>query len=280
MAHTFLSVLVFVCLASVQAWSQDSTYKQYLNLQYGPAEGNSNLLDLYLPNNHTDATRLIVYVHGGSWKWGSKNDFPKVLVSMLTAKGYGVAALNYRLLKDNKNLFPAQMDDLKSAFSFLTTKASAYGYNGNQFALLGVSAGAHLSLLYLYTQDKGRQIKTMIDIVGPTDLTDRDFRKGESGGSIVTQFLGNADPDAPVALQASPIRHLNKSNGVPTIIFHGESDDLVPVSQAKALHKKYQDLGLRSQLELYPNETHEMRKSLFDIYAKLAVWLQGVFPAR
>lgn len=283
-----LSTIAVVLLASAQAWSknieesfgQDSTYKQYLNLAYGPAEGNGNLLDLFLPNNHSAATKLIVYVHGGSWKWGSKNDFPKILVNTLTSQGYGIVALNYRLLRDGKNRFPAQIEDLKNAMAFLTDKASTYGYNGNEFALLGVSAGAHLSLLYTYKYDKGKQIQTIIDIVGPTDLTDKAFRENPSGGNTITQFLGDANPKAAIAIEASPIYHLTKDSGVPTIVFHGESDELVHVGQAKALYKKLQSLGIQSQLELYPGETHEMRKSLFSIYSKITLWLQKVYPAK
>lgn len=283
-----LSTIAVVLLASAQVWSknigesfgQDSTYKQYLNLSYGSAEGNGNLLDLFLPNNHSAATKLIVYVHGGSWKWGSKNDFPKILVNTLTSQGYGIVALNYRLLRDGKNRFPAQIEDLKNAMAFLTAKASTYGYNGNEFALLGVSAGAHLSLLYTYKYDKGKQIQAIIDIVGPTDLTDKTFRENPSGGNIITQFLGDANPKAAIAIEASPIYHLTKDSGVPTIVFHGESDELVHVGQAKALYKKLQSLGIQSQLELYPGETHEMRKSLFSIYSKITLWLQKVYPAK
>lgn len=286
--HQTLSILTVMILASTQVWSkdfnkfsgQDSTYKQYLNLKYGPAEGNGNLLDLYLPVNHSAATKLIIYVHGGSWKWGSKNDFPKILINTLASKGYGVVSLNYRLLRDGRNRFPAQIEDLKNAMAFLTAKASAYGYNGNAFALLGVSAGAHLSLLYTYKHDTQKQIRTVIDIVGPTDLTDKTFRENPNGGDIINQFLGDSNPKASIAVEASPVYHLNKSTGVPTILFHGESDELVHVGQAKDLYKKLQSLGIQSQLELYPGETHEMRKSLFSIYAKLTVWLEKVYPAK
>lgn len=288
LTHQTLSILTVVILASTQVWSknfdtffgQDSTYKQFLNLKYGPAEANGNLLDLYLPVNHSPFTRLIIYVHGGSWKWGSKNDFPKILINTLASKGYGVVSINYRLLREGKNRFPAQIEDLKNAIAFLTAKAATYGYNGNEFALLGVSAGAHLSLLYAYRHDTGKQIRTVIDIVGPTDLTDKTFRENPTAGDIINQFLGDTDPKAVTAVEASPIYHLNKNTGVPTILFHGESDDLVHVGQAKELYKKLQSLGIQSQLELYPGETHEMRKSLFDIYAKLGVWLQNVYPAK
>lgn len=283
-----LSTLAVVLLTSTQVWSknfepifnQDTTYTQHLNLQYGPAEGNGNLLDLYLPKNHTANTRLIVYVHGGSWKWGSKNDFPKILVSTLTSQGYGVVAINYRLLREGKNRFPAQIEDLKNAIAFLTTKANTYDYDGKAFALLGVSAGAHLSLLYTYKHDTQKQIKTVMDIVGPTDLTDKVFRDNPSASTTINQFLGDANPQAPIAIDASPIYHLTKETGVPTIIFHGESDELVNVNQSKELYKKLQALGIQSQLELYPGETHEMRKSLFSIYTKLGVWLQNVYRAR
>ena len=238
MHQIFLSLAV-VMLASTQTLSknfenffgQDTTYKQYLNLQYGSAECNGNLLDLYLPKNNSTNTRLIVYVHGGSWKWGSKNDFPRILVSTLTSQGYGVAAINYRLLREGKNRFPAQIEDLKNAIAFLTAKADTYGYDGKAFALLGVSAGAHLSLLYTYKHDTQKQIKTVIDIVGPTDLTDKVFRENPSASSIINQFLGDANPQASIAVEASPIYHLKKETDVPTIIFHGESDELVNVNQ-------------------------------------------------
>ncbi|GAB3519826.1 alpha/beta hydrolase [Emticicia fontis] len=285
MHSTFLS-LALVFFASTQVWSKnfensfrlDTTYTQHLNLKYGPAEGNANMLDLYLPDTHM--AKLIIYVHGGSWKWGSKNDFPKILVNALTAKGYAVAAINYRLLKEDKNRFPAQIEDLKNAIAFLTANANTYGYNGKEFALLGVSAGAHLSLLYTYKHDAQKQIKTVIDIVGPTDLTDKVFRDNPSASAIINQFLGDANPQAAIAVEASPIYHLKKETGVPTIIFHGESDELVNVNQSKELYKKLQLLGIQSQLELYPGETHEMRKSLFSIYTKLGVWLQKVYSAQ
>ncbi|RFS18179.1 alpha/beta hydrolase [Emticicia sp. C21] len=287
MHQIFLSLAV-VMLASTQTWSknfenffgQDTTYIQHLNLKYGPAEGNGNLLDLYLPKTHSANTKLIVYVHGGSWKWGSKNDFPKILVSTLTSQGYGVAAINYRLLREGKNRFPAQIEDVKNAIAFLTAKASNYGYNGKEFALLGVSAGAHLSLLYTYKHDTQKQIKTVIDIVGPTDLTDKIFRDNPTASNTINQFLGDTNPQATIAIDASPIYHLKKETGVPTIIFHGESDELVNVNQSKELYKKLQSLGIKSQLELYPGETHEMRKSLFSIYTKLGAWLQQVYQAK
>ena len=119
-----------------------------------------------------------------------------------------------------------------------------------------------------------------MDIVGPTDLTDKVFRDNPSASNTINQFLGDTNPQAAIAVDASPIYQLKKETGVPTIIFHGESDDLVNVNQSKELYKKLQSLRIQAQLELYPGETHEMRKSLFSIYTKLGVWLQNVYPAK
>jgi dipeptidyl aminopeptidase/acylaminoacyl peptidase len=73
---------------------------------------------------------------------------------------------------------------------------------------------------------------------------------------------------------------LTKKTGVPTIIFHGEDDELVDVRQAKNLHTKLSQLGIKTELVLYPKETHEMKKSLPDVFIKTADWLKKVYPVR
>ena len=73
---------------------------------------------------------------------------------------------------------------------------------------------------------------------------------------------------------------MSKKSGVPTVIFHGENDELVDVHQAKNLHEKLRQLGIKTELNLYPNETHEMKKSLADVFIKTAAWLEKVYPIR
>lgn len=260
----------------------DSLYDSYLNLSYGNAKDNANLLDIFLPKNHNASTKLIIFIHGGFWSKGGKNQLPKPLINMLvTQKGYGMVSINYRLVKDDGNRFPAQIEDVTKAIAFLSKKGDSLAYNQTEFALLGASAGAHLALLYAYAFDEKKQIKTVIDIVGPTDLSDSLVRNNNELANVtITKFLGESDPKAKIAHDASPIFHLSKESGVPTIIFHGENDEVVNVNQAKTLYQKLTSFGIQTQLELYPNETHEMKKSLMSVFSKMSLWLAKVYPAK
>ena len=258
-------------------------YQSLLDVPYGDAEGKENMLDAYVPENHTVNTKVIVYIHGGSWSRGDKSEFPKQLIDELVGKkGYIVVSMNYRLVKDGKNLFPAQIEDVKKAIAFLASQSKKYRFNGNEFALMGGSAGAHLAMLYAYAHDPGKLVKTVVNLWGPTDLSDKSVRAdGSDANNTVIRFLGEADPKAPICLEASPLLHLTKASAVPTIIFHGVQDPLVHVSQAENLHKKLQSLEVKSQLELYPDEKHGMSAaSAVDVFDKIVSWLDGQYPAR
>jgi glycerophosphoryl diester phosphodiesterase len=258
------------------------TYRSLTDVRYGPAEGKDNLLDAHLPQTITPKTRVIMYMHGGSWNRGDKSEFPKLLIDELVGKrGYIVVSMNYRLVRDGQNRFPAQIEDVQKAVAFLTKNAARYGYNGSEIALMGGSAGAHLAMLYAFGHDKDRQVKAVVDLWGPTDLSDKMVRAdGSDADRTVIQFLGEADPKAQICLDASPTYHLTKETGVPTILFHGQQDPLVHVSQAENLYQKLVSLGIPAQLELYPNEKHGMSPAAaVDVFAKMISWLGKYYPA-
>ena len=258
------------------------SYREIKNVKYGNI-GKENLMDVYMPDNFPPTTKFIVYIHGGSWTAGDKTEFPKSLIEELVGKrGYGLVSMNYRLVKDKQDLFPAQIEDVKKVIGYVSGNGKKYKYNGNEIALMGGSAGAHLAMLYAYGHDEQKQIKTVIDLWGPTDLTDASVRaKGSNADNTVIRFLGEADPAAQIAKDASPAYHLTKETGVPTILFHGGMDPLVHVSQAENLYKKLQSLGIPAQLEIYPEEKHGMSPSAaIDVFSKIFVWLDTYFPAK
>src|SRR5438309_1187348 len=86
----------------------------FKNLEYVASGHERNKLDIYLPANADGALPLIVWVHGGAWKQGSKDLCPAV---QWVAKGYAVASINYRFLKQAP--FPAQIEDCKAAIRWL-----------------------------------------------------------------------------------------------------------------------------------------------------------------
>lgn len=146
---------------------------------------------------------------------------------------------------------------------------------------MGGSAGAHLAMLYAYGYDSAKLIKTVVDFWGPTDLADKAVRaENKEADAKVTNLLGVADPAAQICLDASPYYRLTKATGVPTLLFHGGQDPLVPVAQANKMYKKLQELDIPAQYEYYPEEGHGMRgAAAMDVFNKTLAWLNKYFPA-
>ena len=94
----------------------------YKDLVYVPNGHDRQKLDLYVPENSSGLMPLIVWIHGGGWMGGSKNNCPPL---PWTRKGYVVASIDYRLSQDAK--FPAQIEDCKAAVRWLRVHASEYG---------------------------------------------------------------------------------------------------------------------------------------------------------
>ncbi|MHA4807051.1 glycerophosphodiester phosphodiesterase family protein [Flavitalea flava] len=239
-------------------------------------------LDAYIPAEYENA-RVIVYIHGGGWTGGDKAEFPKPLLEELVGKRkYIVVSMNYRLVRDGQNLFPAQIEDVKKVLSFLSGNARKYHYEGNEFALMGGSAGGHLAMLYAYGYDSLKQVKTVVDFWGPTDLSDKAVRAdNKDADSKVVTLLGVSDPQAQICLDASPYYRITKETGVPTILFHGGEDPLVHVSQAEKMYKKLLSLNIPTQYELYPHDKHGMSPaSAVDVFSKTLVWLEKYYPSK
>lgn len=266
---------------ALPAVATSSAYITLRNVPYGDG-GEDNTLDAYLPENHHAGTKIIVYLHGGGWTGGDKKEFPKQLIDELAGKlHYGVVSMNYRLVRDHQNTYPAQLDDIKKALAFISSKSGKLSFDGSQFALIGGSAGAYLAMQYAYACDSSHQIKTVVDLWGPTDFTDKKTRQeNKDADEKVARLLGEPDPAAKIAFDASPYHQLTKASGVPTILFHGGQDPLVDVSQAKKLHEKLTSLNIPTQFELYPTEKHGMGLTAsMDVFAKVISWLKQYYPA-
>nr|WP_199078596.1 alpha/beta hydrolase [Pedobacter sp. ASV19] len=277
--HIKLFSLCGLILLVMDGYAQQASYREFKNIYYS-TDDPENVLDAYIPNEY-DQAKVIVYLHGSGWTGGDKDELPTPLIEELVSKRkYIVVSANYRLVKDGKNTFPAQMEDLDKLFKFLKANAGKYHFNGNEFALMGGSAGGHLAMLYAYGYDPAKQIKTVVDFWGPTDLTDRKVREDNPAGNAkISTLLGTADPNARICFDASPYFRLTKDTGVPTIIFHGGKDPLVPVAQAEKLYQKLQLLKIPSQYEYYPNEQHGMKgAAAFDVLFKTLAWLEKYYP--
>ncbi len=264
-------------LASSSTSSSATTpFQAHLDLAYGEEAHPKHVLDLYVPNQPNAQTRLLIFIHGGSWVQGSKSQLPELLIQELAARqNFAVASINYRLVKDGKDRYPAQLEDVERAIEFLSKHSDKHGYQQENMILMGGSAGAHLAMLYAYGFDKKNQIGSVINLFGPTDLSDKTARPdGSDADKIITNFLGTPDHLDPIAVSASPIYYLQDQTQVPTLTFHGQDDDLVVVSQATKLHQRLDALGIPSKLVVYPGERHGFSDLvMLDVFQKIISWI-------
>ena len=107
------------------------------------------LLDIYRPagGGRGHPHPLVIYVHGGGWRHGDSRttgaftNFPRVLAS-LAARGYVVAAVNYRLVGEAR--YPAAVQDVNSAIAYLRRHAAEWDIDPARIVLWGASAGGYL----------------------------------------------------------------------------------------------------------------------------------------
>lgn len=195
-------------------------------------------------------------IHGGSWRHHDKSQLP-ALNRYLAARGYIVAAINYRLAPQHR--FPAALDDLLEALCYLKANAASFGIDPCRFVLLGRSAGGHLALLAAYgTADPA--IRGVVALYPPTDLRygymhPSDPRVIDIRGAL-EDFLGGSLDSVPDSYdRASPSQLVGLSTP-PTLLIHGERDELVPAIHSELLAASLAIAGRPHLCLLLPWATH------------------------
>jgi len=111
-------------------------------------------LDIIVPPNATAKSRqpLIVFIHGGGFKQGSKKGLTSQIVSYASA-GYVAATINYRLTVHQNNDAELRtkaalyaLEDVQNAIRFLKANADIYHIDTTRIAVSGGSAGGGLAL--------------------------------------------------------------------------------------------------------------------------------------
>lgn len=225
------------------------------------------LLDLYLPEEVSTAAPLIVWVHGGAWRSGSKDAVP---ITPLTQNGFAIASIEYRLTPVAP--FPAQVHDIKSAIRFLRKHAEEYQVDPSRVTIAGASAGGHLAALvgvtYGHPQLEGdvgvrsgsSQVQAIVSYYGASNLRTILAQSTPHGLSVrvpaLQLLLGGQPEEKPeLARLASPVTHVD-GNDPPLLLLHGDQDIQMPVNQSLELWVGYQKKGARTHLQIVHEAAH------------------------
>ena len=224
------------------------------NIPYATNSHPRQTLDLYLPEGAwSQPVPLIVWIHGGAWKLGTKD---WINVKHLVHEGYAIASIDYRMSGDAP--FPAQIQDCNSALNFLLENAGRYGLDKNRVFIGGASAGGHLALMLglardekEFNADPGFRPRAILDFFGPSDMVA--FPPGED----ITRLLGASASESPdKAMRASPLTYVSKSSA-PVLILHGDQDESVPLQQSRALDAAMRKAGAGSELLIIKGAPHD-----------------------
>ncbi len=200
---------------------------------------------------------VVVWVHGGAWRAGSRDSGIGRLVP-LVRRGYFGVSIEYRLSGEAQ--FPAQIEDCKAAIRFLRAHAEEYKIDPDRIGVWGSSAGGHLVAL-LGTSgdveelegkggwpDQSSRVNAVCDWFGPTDFLQMIGTEGN---------IDRRSPNAPEALLiggpirehkekvalANPITHVS-ADDPPFLIMHGDQDRTVPINQSELLHEALKAAGV------------------------------------
>ncbi len=216
-------------------------------------------LDLYVPEQATNALPLIIWVHGGGWQNGSKDGCPPLRQGFVQ-RGYAVASLGYRLSGDA--IFPAQIEDCKAGIRWLRAQAKEYGIDPGRFGVWGSSAGGHLVALLGTSGDEkpfdvgpnlnvSSRVQAVCDYYGPTDLTQMDARaapgarlKHNAPDSPEARLIGGpVQENTEKAARANPITYVSTNALPPFLIVHGDADPVVAHHQSELLFDALKNAG-------------------------------------
>lgn len=213
-------------------------------------------LDLYIPYDKKPGP-TIVYIYGGGWQTGSKEQYVLWYLPYLQL-GFRVAAIQYRL--SGVAAAPAAVEDCRCAFRWIARNGLKYGIDPDRLVLTGGSAGGHLALLTAMLDDSldgacndsspAPKARAVINYYGATDMVEL---LGE-GRPYLQRWFRGPDPKE-LAQRISPLTWVRA--GVPPVLtLHGDADGSIPYSQSTRLHEALSKAGVSNQLVTIAGGAH------------------------
>lgn len=257
-----LALVAFVLLLAPSRAAPEITVIR--DVAYGTGGDTSLLLDLAMPKTGDGPFPVVVFLHGGGWLEGNRQEMNH-FIEGVAGLGYVGITVDYRLVPAAR--FPAQVEDCKAAVRWLRANAAKYRIDPQHVGVVGFSAGGHLASMLGVTDGKdgfegaggnpvqSSRVQAVVTFFGLTDFTTRDWPR-DLEKEVIEPFLGGSFAErAETYRRASPINYVTK-DAAPFLFFHGSDDKLVPVDQSRRLGEKLKSAGVPAEVNVLEGEGH------------------------
>jgi len=259
-----LALILTVCaVAQVMAQAEIVT-----DVVYGHKDGLAMTFDVIKPKANSNGAAVIFMVSGG---WVSPYNPPQQTATRfkdLLDKGFTLIAVRHG--SSPKYLIPEIVSDVRRAVRFIRHNAKQWGVDPNRLGVFGGSAGGHLALVLGTASDNGDptakedfmkesdRVTSVVAYFPPVDLRPlaRGLNPQPTGGTLDRFPALNFEKEK--AADFSPIVHVSPDDP-PTLLIHGDKDNLVPVNNSKVIHEAFQKNNVKTQLIIIEGAEHGFR---------------------
>ncbi len=252
MIRAALLVVAFL-FAGGLALQADDSVKITPDVVYGHKDGMALTFDVFQPTDDAKGIGVLFMVSGGWYSHWRPTEQSQGFFQAVLDRGFTVFAVRHGSAPRYK--VPEAISDVRRAVRFIRARAKDYGVDPERLGVYGMSAGGHLSMILATTGDEGNskakdpvlrgssRVAAAVAYCGPTDL--QPWVTGPDSGMrdrfTALQFDGDLAGDC------SPLSQVT-TDDAPTLLIHGDKDDLVPIDHSHKMLKAMREAGAPCEL--------------------------------
>jgi acetyl esterase/lipase len=267
-------------------------YARKQDVIYGRKYGLALTLDVFSPKTEPNGAGAILVASGGYFS--SPDMINPIFYSELLKRGYTVFVVVHG--SQPKFTLTEIVEDMHRAVRYIRSHAKEYGVDPQRLAIGGASAGGHLSLMMGTAGTQGdpkaadpvdresSRVQAVACFFPPTDFLNWGKEGNELLGARAHEVRFRATFDhhlfdkkeglflpvtdrqelREITKQVSPAWHVT-ADDAPTLLIHGDKDDLVPLQQSELMAAKLKGAKVASELQVRKGAGHGWLTIAFDM---------------